>query len=109
MKSSANRRTPRRRSRAFALVALVACAGSLHAQASDETPSGEPPFRIDQRVIAGGGESHARSACFDLAATLAEPVAGRSSGGDFVLVAGFLGEAVSRDSIFRSSFEVCQP
>ncbi len=109
MESPASRRVPRRRSRVFEFFAFIACVGILPAHASDETPRGETPFRIDQRVIAGGGESHARSACFDLAATLAEPVTGRSSGGDFVLAAGFLGEAASRDSIFRSSFEVCQP
>lgn len=109
MKPSASRRAPRRRRRVIASLALAACLGVPSAQAADETPQGEPPFRIVQRVIAGGGESAAHSACFDLAATLAEPVAGRSSGGPFVLAAGFLGEAVVRDSIFRSGFEGCQP
>ncbi len=87
----------------FATLAVPAVADSGAAV------EGNPPFLVSQRVIAGGGESHARSACFDLAATIAEPVAGRSAGGDFVLVAGFLGEAAARDSIFRSSFEDCQP
>ncbi|MBN8482518.1 MAG: hypothetical protein J0L88_13120 [Xanthomonadales bacterium] len=109
MKPSASRPAPSRCSRVFNLFALVACIGTTPVHASDGRPNGEPPFRIEQRVIAGGGESRARSACFDLAATLAEPVAGRTSNAEFALTAGFLGEAASRDSIFRSSFEACQP
>jgi hypothetical protein len=67
------------------------------------------PFLISQHVIAGGGVSHAASPCFDLTGTIGQPVAGRTQGGAFTLDAGFWTNSVSTDSIFRNSFEACQP
>ena len=77
----------------FATLAVPAVADSGAAV------EGNPPFLVSQRVIAGGGESHARSACFDLAATIAEPVAGRPAGG----ACSSPDSRQARDSIFRSS------
>ncbi len=108
MKRTMHRSMPRP-GRWLLSIAFAAACGIAPTQASNDAGDGEVPFRISQRVLAGGGVSHASSACFDLAATIAEPIVGRSSGGAFVLVAGFLGEAEARGSIFRSSFEDCQP
>jgi hypothetical protein len=67
------------------------------------------PFLISQHVIAGGGIGYAASPCFDLRGTIGQPVAGRTQGGAFTLDAGFWATPVSTDSIFRNSFEACQP
>ena len=104
-------RTLRRhwRSLPFLFAGALACLPVLALDEATATPEGQPPFRLVGQIVAGGGTNHARSPCFDLASTVAEPVAGRSAGADFILAAGFLGEAQSRDSLFRSSFESCQP
>ena len=71
--------------------------------------AGAGPYRISHEIIAAGGVDRARSACFDVASTIAQPVTGTSSGGGFSVTAGFLDDLASRDSLFRSSFESCQP
>jgi hypothetical protein len=100
----------RRALRAAAVAALCAAAG---ASAQGDAPvTGRAPDGVSlvtQHVIAGGGVTRASSACFDLAGTVAEPVAGSAQGGSFRLDAGFLALPVATDSLFRTSFEVCQP
>lgn len=95
---------------AAAVVAICAAAGAsaqVDAPATDRAPDGVS--LLTQHVIAGGGVTHASSACFDLAGTVAEPVAGSAQGGSFRLDAGFLAVPATTDSLFRNSFEVCQP
>ena len=95
---------------AAAVAALCAAAGAF-AQ-GDPPVSGHAPTGVSlvtQHVIAGGGVTRASSACFDLDGTVAEPVAGSAQGGSFTLDAGFLAMPVATDSLFRNSFEVCQP
>jgi hypothetical protein len=92
----------------FALCAMATAALADDApRLADPVPSGVS--LVTQHVIAGGGVSRARSACFDLDGTVAEPVAGPAQGGAFTLNAGFLAMPVATDSLFRNSFEVCQP
>lgn len=96
-----------------AIVLAMACTATAHGAPTDgpplPRPSGEPTFRLAGVIIAAGGIDRARSACFDLASTIAQPVSGRSSGGGFNLTVGFLDDLDSRDSLLRSSFEGCQP
>jgi hypothetical protein len=68
-------------------------------------------YAISGYVIAGGGTSQSRSACFALAGTLAEPVAGDSaSAGSYDILAGFWAVPSStQDSIFASGIENCGP
>ncbi|MBN8480648.1 MAG: hypothetical protein J0L88_03550 [Xanthomonadales bacterium] len=57
----------------------------------------------------GGGNSASASGCRRLSATFGEPVAGRASGGAFVVTAGFQAgnTAFGRDSIFNNGFQEC--
>ncbi len=48
-----------------------------------------PTYSIDAHIVSAGTSVHASSACFGLDATIAEPVAGFSSGGIYNLSAGF--------------------
>lgn len=97
--------------RAIAVVAMCVATGAAFAQGApaeaERAPSGVS--LVTQHVIAGGGVTHARSACFDLDGTVAEPAAGSAQGGNYTLDAGFLAMPVATDSLFRNSFEVCQP
>jgi hypothetical protein len=79
------------------------------ADASSEHLAQGSTFAIRASVIAGGGVAAARGPCFDLAGTAAQPVAGTSEGGSYRLRSGFWGGTVQGDSLFRSSFEECQP
>ena len=98
------------RTRALRVATAVAlCAGAAaHADLPADQRAAGGVTLVSQHVIAGGGVSRARSACFDLAGTVAEPVAGSAQGGGFTLDAGFLAAPVSTDAVFRTSFEVCQ-
>lgn len=114
MMSSSEVRAHARRRRvlhATATVVTLCAAAAAYAQGDRSAPAPAPDgvSLVTQHVIAGGGVTHARSACFDLAGTVAEPVAGRAQGGSFSLDAGFLAMPVATDSLFRNSFEVCQP
>ena len=93
----------------LALACSVSAQGTPVGEPRTAPISGEPPFRLVRELIAGGGIDRARSACFDLAATISQPVTGTSSGAGFRVTAGFLDELASRDSLLRSSFENCQP
>lgn len=68
-------------------------------------------YAISGHVIAGGGTSQSQSACFTLAGTIAEPVAGDSaSAGSYDVLAGFWAVPVpTQDSLFASGFENCGP
>ena len=67
-----------------------------------------PTYSITAHVIANGTSVHASSACFGLDATIAEPVVGFSSGGNYDLSAGFSYTApVITDTIFANGFEDC--
>lgn len=95
---------------ALVLAGLTTAAAAQHDPPADSGPVLVGlPFLISQHVIAGGGVAHASSPCFDLAGTIGQPVAGRTQGGAFALDAGFWGATASTDSIFRNSFEACQP
>jgi hypothetical protein len=89
--------------------ATVPVAQAQAIAATAQEPAGAGSFVITQHVVAGGGVARARSACFDLAGSIGQPVTGRTQGGDFSLDAGFWAVRVATDSIFRSSFEACQP
>lgn len=106
-------RMPAPRRRALRAATVVAICAATGASAQGDPPATERTAAgvelVTQHVIAGGGVTRASSACFDLAGTVAEPVAGSAQGGSFRLDAGFLALPVATDSLFRNSFEVCQP
>ncbi len=62
-----------------------------------------------QTVSPGGGSAASAGGCRQLEATFGEAAGGRSSGGDFVVVAGFQAQmaAYGRDSIFNHGFQEC--
>lgn len=94
------------------LVLLVAFAGPIAAQSgapSQADPAGSEPRSITSMVIAGGGTTTARSSCFELAGTIAQSASGQSQGATYALTAGFWGPPRGTDTLFRSSFEACQP
>ena len=62
-----------------------------------------------QHVVAGGGASHARSACFTLDATIGQPALGQLANATFALDAGFWVAAPPGDSLFQDGFEKCSP
>lgn len=95
-------------------LALLMVLGSAVAAAETPAPAkqvaeGTPGYQIVSAVVAGGGISRAQNACFELAATAGQPVVGTSANSTYTLVAGFWGAAVQGDTLFRSSFEACQP
>ena len=68
------------------------------------------PFVLSSYVIGNGSQARAGNACSRLIATLGEPVAGVTSGGSFVLEAGFLATTQdARDTLFFDGFEGCVP
>lgn len=72
--------------------------------------AGAGGFSITAHGLApGGGTSVSSGGCRRLSATFGEPVAGRASGGTFVVTAGFQASAtgVARDSLFNNGFEEC--
>ena len=71
--------------------------------------TGASGYAISASVIAAGGITRATSACFELAGTSGQPAVGVTQGATYELRAGFWGNAVFADSLFRSSFEDCQP
>lgn len=111
----AQTRGPVRAGAALRVAGAVCLAlGSALALAADAAPDSAVPegtgnFQITRHAIAGGGADRARSACFDLAGTIGQPVAGVSSGGDFTMTAGFWPAVRLDDSILRTSFEDCDP
>jgi hypothetical protein len=91
---------------------LVTAEGSVAAQSATSTqtnPSGTQTYAITAKVIAGGGTMIARSPCFELAGTIGQPAAGPSQSATYALNAGFWGAPARTDTLFRSSFEACQP
>ena len=73
-----------------------------------ESPVGEV-YKLTRQVIAGGGSTDARSACFDLDATMGQAVAGTVQGGGYTLTSGFFADRAHGESLFRSGFESCPP
>ena len=65
-------------------------------------------FSIDAHVVSAGSRVLA-GPCFRLQATIAEPVAGYSSGTIYALSAGFQAVApdAANEEIFSSGFEAC--
>jgi hypothetical protein len=63
-----------------------------------------------QAIVSGGGVSRSGGGCLALHSTLGEPVAGRASGGDYAVTAGFTAAtaATPRDAIFHDGFQECQ-
>ncbi|PZQ09983.1 MAG: hypothetical protein DI564_16760 [Rhodanobacter denitrificans] len=90
----------------LALAAALALAAD---DAGHAAPAGADAFQVTRHAIAGGGTARARSACFDLAGTIGQPVAGVSSGGGFTVTSGFWTGVRPDDSILRTSFEDCDP
>lgn len=96
---------------AFAVCALFSGASIAFAESIVDGQGGEStgaPFSINHHVIAAGGVTRAKNACFELASTIGQPIGGRSEGGVYTLDAGFLARRIETDSLFRSSFEACQ-
>ncbi len=83
------------------LAGVVLAWGAAHAGALQITAQGIAP---------GGGRIESAGGCRRLEATFGEPVAGRSSGGAYAIVAGFQAglAAGARDSIFHNGFQECQ-
>lgn len=90
----------------LALAAALALAAD---DAGHAAPAGADTYQVTRHAIAGGGTARARSACFDLAGTIGQPVTGVSSGGDFTVTSGFWTGVRLDDSILRTSFEDCDP
>jgi len=85
--------------RVWAATVLISC--SLYA-------SGQNFSLDDVHVIAAGAPARSTSPCFRLRATIAEPVAGHSSGTGYSLIAGYAAVALlSGDDLFNSGFEGC--
>ena len=93
-----------RRPATIGLAALAATAlawGNVHAGG----------FAITSHaIVPGGGSSVSAGGCRQLSATFGEPVAGRASGGSFVIVAGYQAATPpgARDAIFHDGFQECQ-
>ncbi len=86
--------------------ALAATLSAMAVASAADTPT----YSIDAHIISAGTSAHASSACFGLDATIAEPVAGFSSGGIYNLSAGFAYAApIITDTIFANGFEDCSP
>jgi hypothetical protein len=86
------------------LVATLLSAVAIKCAADNTT------FSIDAHIISAGTSAHAKSVCYGLDATIAEPVAGFSSGGVYELVTGFAAASpIINDTIFANSFEDCTP
>lgn len=68
-------------------------------------------FTIDRYVIQGGGVDRARSACFELAGTIAQPVPGYSSSAPYSISAGFWVSTptANLDQLFFDGLEDCTP
>lgn len=99
------------KSRSLLVVTLswaVVAAAQIPAPAS-HAPEAGPGYQIVSAVVAGGGISRAQNSCFELSATVGQPAVGLSANSSVSLVAGFWGGAVHGDTLFRSSFEACQP
>jgi len=86
--------------RSIAAVLLAFACGAIDAAAQT--------FSIDAHVVSAGSPALS-GPCFRLQATIAEPVAGYSSGITYAVYAGF--QAVAADAtneeIFSSGFEAC--
>lgn len=63
-----------------------------------------------QAIVSGGGVSRSAGGCLALRSTLGEAIAGRASGGDYVVTAGFTAAtaATPPDAIFHDGFQECQ-
>ena len=70
-----------------------------------------PRFAIGAHIISASSSVRSVSACFRMTATVAEPVAGPASTGQYGLSAGFRAHAALQlqDDIFFNAFEVCSP
>ncbi len=90
-----------RASVALAMVACIATSwGVVHAGGFEITAHSISP---------GGGRSASAGGCRQLEATFGEPANGRSTGGGYVIVAGFRARmaAYRSDSIFNDGFQEC--
>lgn len=90
------------RSRGVGLAAAIAAAGLLSADAAGQ--------QVSAHLIGSGGGT-SRAGCLTLQASIGEAAIGRSSGGAFVMHAGYPAGAASqrRDAIFNHGFQGCQP
>jgi hypothetical protein len=98
MRNDASVFRARRRRLAAAFVFAVLAAGDVTGQ------------QISSHVIAGGGgTSHSPGGCRVLESSIGEPAAGRASGSDFIVTAGYWAGpgGQRRDSLFDSGFEGC--
>lgn len=67
-----------------------------------------PTYSITAHIIDNGTSVHATSSCFRLEGTIAEPVAGFSTGGGYDVSAGFSNTSPAiTDTIFGNAFEDC--
>ncbi len=72
-------------------------------------PLGAPVYSIEAKVLAGGTPLKAESPCFDLLATIGQPVSGASQSANFSVESGFWSDPWSGEILFRNAFEDCQP
>jgi len=63
-----------------------------------------------QAIVSGGGIARSAGGCLALRSTFGEAVAGRASGGDYAVTAGFTAATADmpRDAIFHDGFQECQ-
>jgi hypothetical protein len=88
--------------RAAALVTLGLIA--LTSRAAD------PIYSFSGYVISNGSSVRSTSNCYEIDATVAEPVVGSSSSSTYSIDAGFRSViATAGDDIFANSFEDCSP
>lgn len=75
-----------------------------------ESAADSPNYEINAHIIAMGTSIQARSSCFGLDATIAEPAAAFFSGGIYDLSTGFaVASPIVTDTIFAGGFEDCKP
>lgn len=67
-----------------------------------------PTYSIETHAVVAGSTVTAANSCFRLQASIAEAVAGCSTGAEFALAAGFRSLARdAHDGIYASGFEEC--
>ena len=69
--------------------------------------SGAHGFALSGQAIAGGGTSRAVGACFSLAGTIGQPLAGHAAHAAYGLDAGFWTAPQTGDRILTDGFDAC--
>lgn len=90
------------------LYALAALAGLplIAAGRAGDVPGGSG-FALSGQVIAGGGTRRAVGACFSLAGTIGQPLAGHAAYAAYALDTGFWAAPQTGDRILTDGFDAC--